>query len=112
MDFFLVEKIAVRRLQQRCIDRDRDTLLVRIDRNGGVVVSRAEWAAIGEAFRRSTCRSAQVLRWTLWWQIPAALTLLAVIVGRPLLRRWFDGGRERCREGSGCRCRSRCRLPG
>lgn len=90
MDFFLVEKIAVRRLQQRCLDWSDAHWLFRIDRDSGVLVSRPEWRAIGDHFRQSIRSSAWVLRWSLILQIPVGLLILSLGTSSSYLLRIWD----------------------
>ena len=90
MDFFLVEKIAVLRLQQRCLDLDRANHLFRIDRQTGVIVPHAEWSAIGAHFLESIRGSARVLRWSILLQIPVALVMLSLVAKSTIFASAWD----------------------
>ncbi len=86
MDVFLIDKLAVTRLQQRCEQTSGSSRLFRVDALQAVTVSEAEWQDIGRWFRATVAPSARLLRWAIWLQVPVAIALLALILGVPLFR--------------------------
>ena len=87
MDLFLVEKLSVKRLQQRCA-HDGAGLILRIDSDGAVRLTRAEWDRMGQRFRDRIAPSARRLRWAIALQIPVAILALALIDHFPALGRF------------------------
>lgn len=84
MDFFLIEKIAVKRLQQRCLRDASGGLLFRLSRNDAVAMTPAEWDFFGCRFRAETRRSARLLRWGIWLQIPFGFLVLVLVQRTPI----------------------------
>jgi hypothetical protein len=90
MDFFMVEAIARKRLEQRVVDKKADSVLFRVDRQSAVVLTNDECKAIGQDFRAAIRPSARVLRWSIILQIPVGIWLLSEIVRTPWLKRMWD----------------------
>lgn len=90
MDFFMLETIARKRLEQRVVEKKADKVLFRVDRQSGVVLTDDECKAIGQDFRTAIRPSARVLFWSIILQIPVGIWLLSEIVRTPWLKRWWD----------------------
>lgn len=90
MDFFLVETIARKRLEQRVVDKKAGSVLFRVDRQSAVVLTDDECKTIGQDFGAAIRTSARVLRWSIILQIPVGIWLLSEIVRTPWLKRLWD----------------------
>ena len=91
IDAFLIDKMTVLLLQQRCT-RDRDgTIFYRPVRGRGAVrLSADEWASEEQLYRDLTKRSARMLRWALWLTIPFGIMLMAIEWNIPALHAASD----------------------
>lgn len=84
MDLFLLQKITIARLQQRCVALDSGHLLFRMrDGRGAVRLSREKWEALGATYRTRIAPSAKLLCWAAWLQIPLAIFALFVMMSIP-----------------------------
>jgi hypothetical protein len=86
IDAFLIDKLTVLLLQQRCT-RDRDgTVFYRPIRGRGAVRLNAdEWASEEQLYRDLTRRSGRMLRWALWLTIPFGIMLMVIESNIPML---------------------------
>jgi len=91
IDAFLIDKMTVLLLQQRCT-RDRDgTIYYRpVGGRGAVRLSADEWASEEHLYRDHTRRSARMLRWALWLTIPFGIMLMAIETNIPVLHAASD----------------------
>ena len=91
IDAFLIDKMTVLLLQQRCT-RERDgTIYYRPARaRGAVRLSADEWAGEEQLYRDLTRRSARMLRWALWLTIPFGIMLMAIEWNIPVLHAASD----------------------
>jgi len=90
MDFFMIEAIARKRLEQRVVEKKADSVLFRIDRSLAVALTTDECKTIGQDFRSAIRPSARVLFWSIILQIPVGLWLLSEVVRTPWLKRLWD----------------------
>jgi len=91
IDAFLIDKMTVLLLQQRCT-RDRDgTVFYRPIRGRGAVrLGADEWASEEQLYRDLTRHSARMLRWALWLTIPFGIVLMAIEWNIPVLHAASD----------------------
>jgi hypothetical protein len=86
MDLFLLEKIAVARLEQACLRDGPAALRFRMDDGkGDVRLTEQEWESLGGWFREAVAPSARRLRLAILFTVPFGIALLAVIANVPAL---------------------------
>ena len=80
MEFFLVEKLALLRLRQRCIAlRSGDTLFRMSDKRGAVRLTPAQAHTIQSHYRELIRPSGRVLGLSLWLQVPIVLLTMVLL---------------------------------
>ena len=84
MDLFLLQKITIARLQQRCVPLDSGHLLFRMrDGRGAAYLTVEQWNILGDRYRERIMPSARLLSWAIWLQIPLAILALFLLIRIP-----------------------------